>query len=1142
MATAATIDVLLRANTSQYRAAMIDAGRVANQNLGAIKKEAASAATSIQNLNRAAAGFLGFQALRSGIGALIDAQLSIQQIHYGLVAATGSSVNAEKAFAFVSQTAKEMGLDLESSAQGFTRLSAAASALNVPMQQQQELFTAFSRASTVLHLSTEKSNSALMALEQMFSKGKIQAQELRLQLGQAIPGAASRFQNAVLDMTKGTELAGKSFDQLLQSGALLTDRFAPALTRALNEVGSGWEEAAHGLNAELNRLSSEWFKLKKDTSTGLFNSVATTSVKLMADNLNALAGAATLAGGVLAARVIGKGITAGIGSVASYAESLAARRAETAAIVQTTAALVAKTRAEMIDAEATAARARAAYGGSIAADLAATTATQAHTVALREHAAAQAADVAAQRASTLVGRVGAGALALVGGPIGAAVLGIGALAAAMATGARNAEEHRQKLEEYRKTLEEIGLTAKVAREDLSRGGSVRDITQQYRDMAIAMKEPQEQIAELERRIADLNYRNLSGRFAGAGTLNSEIAAATKELEALQSRVRPTKAELAALEGQLRQQLGPSFDDVRKSILSMTDVDFGKWLRSQTPDVQAAISQLDALRSAADRARSGITSALQSLPGQIERVGKSAKEVAELDVRDWLAAESRAGNLTRANVASMVEQGRQYIALRSGLDAATKAQEANNRSVRSGIQHARQQENGYQNLIEVIGKRIAQDNEALLYTDRMTEAERLAARTRADSNYTAATQQQKAYIDGLLSEAIAAGRAAVALDQHNAAVRELADLQARQNQAFNDRAVQNILGVLGIGMGSDAVEQMRRVVDEQMRYQQQMDEIRRSFAGREQTEQLQEDMRQQLDAATKFHENMVAEELRYQEQMAAARADWTKGARSALEDYISNAQDIAGQTREIMGGALTGLEDLFTDFFTKGKADWKGFFDSLAADITRFVVRQQLAKLAQRFMPGMEGQTNAGHLQSAASALAASAAPLYGAAAALSASAAALSAAGLAGAAGGAANSGTSESGSGLSWITGILSLFQNGWAAGGYTGSGGRTQPAGLVHKGEGVLSAPEIASIGGEAGFNALRVAIRRGYADGGYVGGSRMVRVGRAGDDFAGSHHGGAARITQNFINPVMTDKSTATQRERDAARRAQRAMVMV
>lgn len=64
-----------------------------------------------------------------------------------------------------------------------------------------------------------------------------------------------------------------------------------------------------------------------------------------------------------------------------------------------------------------------------------------------------------------------------------------------------------------------------------------------------------------------------------------------------------------------------------------------------------------------------------------------------------------------------------------------------------------------------------------------------------------------------------------------------------------------------------------------------------------------------------------------------------------------------------------------------------------------------------------------------------------------------------------------------------------GFSGGGYTGPGGKFQPAGIVHAGEGVLSQEDIASLGGPTGFLALRAAIQggdlhmSGYADGGYV-----------------------------------------------------------
>lgn len=60
-----------------------------------------------------------------------------------------------------------------------------------------------------------------------------------------------------------------------------------------------------------------------------------------------------------------------------------------------------------------------------------------------------------------------------------------------------------------------------------------------------------------------------------------------------------------------------------------------------------------------------------------------------------------------------------------------------------------------------------------------------------------------------------------------------------------------------------------------------------------------------------------------------------------------------------------------------------------------------------------------------------------------------------------------------------------GFSEGGYTGPGGRNQPAGVVHKGEVVWSQADVARAGGVAAVEAMRRGAR-GYASGGVVGGS--------------------------------------------------------
>ncbi|NKB83084.1 hypothetical protein HED51_03000 [Ochrobactrum grignonense] len=57
-----------------------------------------------------------------------------------------------------------------------------------------------------------------------------------------------------------------------------------------------------------------------------------------------------------------------------------------------------------------------------------------------------------------------------------------------------------------------------------------------------------------------------------------------------------------------------------------------------------------------------------------------------------------------------------------------------------------------------------------------------------------------------------------------------------------------------------------------------------------------------------------------------------------------------------------------------------------------------------------------------------------------------------------------------------------GFADGGYTGRGGKHEPAGVVHKGEYVMSAAAVKRLGVK-NLEALHVNAKRGYAEGGYV-----------------------------------------------------------
>ncbi|ACM36419.1 MULTISPECIES: tape measure protein [Rhizobium/Agrobacterium group] len=103
------------------------------------------------------------------------------------------------------------------------------------------------------------------------------------------------------------------------------------------------------------------------------------------------------------------------------------------------------------------------------------------------------------------------------------------------------------------------------------------------------------------------------------------------------------------------------------------------------------------------------------------------------------------------------------------------------------------------------------------------------------------------------------------------------------------------------------------------------------------------------------------------------------------------------------------------------------------------------------------------------------------------------------------------------WLTGFAKAI--GFADGGYTGAGGKYEPAGVVHKGEYVFDADAVRKAGGPAGLDAMRKRLK-GYSSGGYVGPSapRMPDLSRAAASKASS--------VQISINPVIDNRGASVE----------------
>jgi lambda family phage tail tape measure protein len=286
---------------------------------------------------------------------------------------------------------------------------------------------------------------------------------------------------------------------------------------------------------------------------------------------------------------------------------------------------------------------------------------------------------------------------------------------------------------------------------------------------------------------------------------------------------------------------------------------------------------------------------------------------------------------------------------------------------------------------------------------------------------------------------------------------------------------------GIGQGTKFREMQSAISQIEDRYQQARQDLQnqRSQAelagtfGPQAAKQYQE----QLAIISEFQSKAIDSYTGYYDKLNAAQKDWLNGAKEALANYSDEAGNVAKHTEEAFTNAFKGLEDQLTNLFTGKKFDSKALLDSIASEGVRNAVKEgitgPLAKWGKELLGDSGGGIasllglgkGAGAAGSAAS-MAALTASTTGASSALAALTAAASSASVA--------LGGSSGGSGLGSVLGLFGgsgggtadvlgdfIKLNGFASGGYTGSGAPGDVAGIVHKGEYVLNARETATIG---------------------------------------------------------------------------------
>ncbi len=272
-----------------------------------LQAEAAAGAGKLSdsfNLVRASVGaVVGSQLVRwakDAGGALFDASVNAERLRTMLNFATGG--NSTREIAYLRDITQKLGLEMQSTAASYGQFQAAAKGTTLEGSKARDVFESVAKASAVMGLSADQTSGVLLALQQMVSKGTVQAEELRGQLGERLPGA---FQVAARAMGVSTGELGK----MLEQGQIVADDFLPRFATALNDyIGDAADAAANRLEASTTKMGNAWDRLMQAVGDSGVSAQMAEMATTAAGSLDAIAV------GMEAARARGAGLWGQLGA------------------------------------------------------------------------------------------------------------------------------------------------------------------------------------------------------------------------------------------------------------------------------------------------------------------------------------------------------------------------------------------------------------------------------------------------------------------------------------------------------------------------------------------------------------------------------------------------------------------------------------------------------------------------------------------------------------------------------------------------------------------------------------------------------------------------------------------------------------
>ena len=184
-----------------------------------------------------------------GLRYFVDAQVQLNTLQLSLRAVSKSTEEYIGNFEFASDVSRKYGQDINQIVDTYKNFIASTNESNVSLARRKELYEQIIKAGSTLALSNDDIEGTLRAVGQIFSKGTLQSEELRQQLGERLPGAFNI-------MAKAIGVSEVELNKMLKDGVVLAEDVMPLFGKELEK------QFGTGSANKLKTLGGAWNLLK----------------------------------------------------------------------------------------------------------------------------------------------------------------------------------------------------------------------------------------------------------------------------------------------------------------------------------------------------------------------------------------------------------------------------------------------------------------------------------------------------------------------------------------------------------------------------------------------------------------------------------------------------------------------------------------------------------------------------------------------------------------------------------------------------------------------------------------------------------------------------------------------------------------